>query len=144
MGMFSASQQKSDANRALITKVFQDKVSNAGDYKIAYGFGMKGGLFSKKMFNYVVGFNPASKKILLIQITSDGEVVSDVMTFNKENNTSVKKTMQGGWRIQSSVNEKPVEIMVPGFLPDSVEDTYQLPINQNEIATDFLNMMKNY
>jgi hypothetical protein len=76
--------------------VFRDKVNNAVDYKIAYGFGMKGGLFSKKIYNYVVGFNPAGKEILLIQITSEGEAASEVMKFNEGNITSVKKTMQGG------------------------------------------------
>lgn len=142
MSMFAASQAKSDASMSIITKALKAKVDNYNDYTIVYGFGMKSGLFSKKMFNYAIGFNSERKELVIVPINSDGDILSDAILVNKGNFTSAKKTTQGGWRIATSSLEKPIDVCVPGFLADSAEDAYQLPINQTDAANEFSAIMR--
>ena len=96
------------------------------------------------MFNYAVGFQKNSKNLILIPIVSEGNVVGDLLQLDEKTISSVKKTMQGAYRISSSLTEKPIDLTIPGFVPDSGEDAYQLPINQKDEATAFIEWMKRF
>jgi len=144
MGLMNASQKANDRSWALIQNAFAKAVSNASDYILCYGYWMKTGLLSKKMYNFAVGFRAEAKEFVLVQIDSDGNTGGELMTFTKSNVTEVKKTLQGGFKITSSLTDKPLALTVPGFVPDSLEDAYQLPINQQEQAAQFAAMMKSF
>lgn len=144
LGMFNASDKKSGHSRALIQKAFAAAVEDGAGYTLAYGYFMKNGLLSKKMFSYAVGFQAAGKKLALVPIDSDGNQVGAALRLNADTVTGVKKTMQGGYRISTSLTDKPVELIVPAFVPDAGEDAYQLPINQQDEAAAFLELMKGF
>ncbi|MCL2023624.1 MAG: hypothetical protein FWG82_04555 [Oscillospiraceae bacterium] len=144
MGLMSASQKANDRSWTLIQNAFAKAVSNVSEYTLCYGYWMKSGLFSKKMYNFAVGFRADDNEFILVQIDSDGNTDGESMTFSKNNVTEIKKTLQGGFKITSSLTDKPLILIVPGFVPDSMEDAYQLPINQQEQAAQFTAMMKNY
>ena len=142
MGFMNASQQKSDKSWELIKHAFATAVPEAEGYTVCYGYWMKSGLMSKTMYNYAVGFKADTSEIVLVPIDSDGGEVGEALRFQKSDITAVKKTLQGAWRITSAFTKKPLELMVPGFVPDSLEDAYQLPINQQEQSQAFMAMMK--
>lgn len=144
MGFMNASRELNDRSWGLITAAFKDAVPDGAGYTLCYGYWIKSGFLTRTMYSYAVGFCADTKDIILIPINSDGEITGEPIHFQKSNVTKVKKTMQGGWEITSSLTDKPLVLIVPGFVPDSGESAYQLPINQIEQAQTFISMMKSY
>lgn len=140
----NASQNASDRSWKLIEDAFAQVVPETSGYTLCYGYWIKTGIFSKKIFNYAIGFRTDTKEIVVVPIDSDGNRVDEAIRLQKSDITRVKKTLQGVWEISSSLTDKPLSLTVPYFLPDAVEDTYQLPINQHEQGERFWTMMKNY
>ena len=142
MGFMNASQKLNDRSWEIVNKAFASAMPEAEGYTVCYGYWMKSGLMSKTMYNYAVGFKADTCEIILIPIDSDGSETGEASHFQKSDITAAKKTLQGAWRISSAFAKKPLELMVPGFVPDSLEGAYQLPINQQEQAQQFMAMMK--
>lgn len=140
--MFKPSEEKSAKSHELINKVFLENVKDVKKYTVTYAYYMKSGLFSQKMFSYVIGFSISDKELIVIPITSDGEVVGDIITLKKENIVSAKYGLQGNVKIKSDLLKKELSFFVPGFTPPSLEDAYVLPILQEETAIKFKDFIK--
>jgi hypothetical protein len=143
-GIGGASDENSENSWRIIREVFTNNVDDSSTYTICYGYWMKSGLMSQTMFNFSVGYNVDNKEIVIVPIDSDGNYAGDILYFNKDNISNVKKTVKGEYEIKSSITDKPFRFFVPGFVPDSAEDTYQLPINQDDEAKEFMALMKDY
>lgn len=140
--MFKPSEEKSQKSHQLINQVFLEKVEDADKYTVAYAYYMKRGIFSKKMYSYVIGFSIPDKEIIVIPITSDTTEAGDAIKLTKENIESAKYGLQGDVKIKSDILEEDLRFMVPGFTPPSLEDAYVLPILQEEVAVKFKDFIK--
>lgn len=141
--MFKPSEEKSSKTHELINRVFSEKVGEGHNYMVAYAYYMKSGLFSKKMFSYVVGFNNDSKSIVIIPLDSNGNS-GEAVVLNKENILSAKKGMQGDVTIKTNTAGGDFRFIVPGYTPASLESAYILPVIQEQQAIKFLELIKNY
>jgi hypothetical protein len=140
----NASPKASDKSWQIIRNAFARAVPDTSDYTLCYAYWMKSGLFTRTMYNYAVGFRADTRQIVLVPIDSDGKPAGETLRLEKHNVTGIKKTLQGFVKITSSLTDKPLYFSVPYFLPDAVENTYQLPINQHPQAEQFYAMIKNY
>ena len=137
-----ASEVKSNASKELLEKVFAIKTHGRQNFQLVYAYSVRRKLLSTKISNYVLAFKPEKKEILLIQIDSEGNTLSDRIQLDEMDITHAEATARGGWMIDSKQLEKPTEFFVPENMPDSAEITYQLPINQEQLAASFREMMQ--
>jgi hypothetical protein len=137
-----ASEKKSNASKELLERVFSQKTQGRRNFKLVYAYSVKRKLLSAKVSDYVLAFKPEKKEIILIQIDSEGNTLSDRIQIDEMDITHAEATDRGGWMIDSKQLKSPAEFFVPENMPDSAEITYQLPINQEELAAEFRAMMK--
>lgn len=140
--MFKPSEEKNQKSHQLINQVFLEKVEDVDKYTVAYAYYMKRGIFSQKMYCYVIGFSIPDKEIIVIPITSDTTEAGDAIKLSKENIQSAKYGLQGDVKIKADILEKDLRFMVPGFTPPSLENAYVLPILQEEVAVKFKDFIK--
>jgi hypothetical protein len=140
----NASQKANDRSWKIIRNTFERAVPNGSDYTLCYAYWMKSGLFSKTMYNYALGFRADTWEIVLVPINSDGSPTGAPLRLQRSDVSQIGKTLQGYVKITSSLTDKPLYFAVPYFLPDAVENTYQLPINQHQEAERFYAMLKNH
>ncbi len=138
-----ASQKANDKSWNILRNAFARAVPEGGDYTLCYGFWIKSGIFKTTIYNYAVGFRADTWEIVLVPIDSDGRSTGETIRIAKSDVSDIGKTLQGYVKITSSKSEKPLLFSVPYFLPDAVEDTYQLPLNQHAEAEQFHAMLKN-
>jgi len=144
MGLLSASEKTSQRDWQLIKDAFAAAIEDTSNYTICYGYRIKNGLISKKMYNYALGFKNDPLELVCVPIDLDGNIIGDILNFTKENVSSIKKTLQAAWRITSSLTPKPLEITVPAFVPDTLGATYLLPINQQTESESFAAFAKSF
>lgn len=136
-----ASALKSDASKAMLEKVFRERTKGRKNFKLVYAYSVRRKLLNTRISNYVLAFKPEKQEIILIQIDSEGNALADRIQLDKMDMTRAERTEHGGWRIDSKQLRRPTEFFVPANMPDSAEITYQLPINQEELAAEFDAMM---
>lgn len=140
--MFKPSEEKSQKSHQLINQVFIEKIDNPNKYAVAYAYYFKRGIFSQKMYSYVIGYSIPDKEIVVIPISSDTAESGDAILLKKENIISAKYGLQGDVKIKADILEKDLRFMVPGFTPPSLEDAYVLPILQEDLAVEFKSFIK--
>ncbi|GHU61909.1 hypothetical protein AGMMS49983_02430 [Clostridia bacterium] len=141
--MFEPSQEKSQKAHQLIEQLFANSVEDADKYTVAYAYFMKSGPFSKKVFNYVVGFSVQDKEIVVVPTDSDIAEAGEVIKLSESNIESAKYGLQGDVKIKSSVLEKELRFVLPAYVPTTLEAAYILPILQEETAVAFKDFIKN-
>lgn len=137
-----ASEAKSNVSRALIEKVFAEKTKGRQNFRLVYAYAVRRKLLTTRIANFVLAFKPEKKEILLIQIDSEGNTLADRIQLDKADISHAEATIHGGWLIDAKDLQHPMEFFVPANMPDSAEITYQLPINQEELAAQFDEMMR--
>lgn len=137
-----ASEAKSGASKALLEKVFAEKTKGRQNFRLVYAYSVRRKLLTTRISNYVLAFKPEKKEILLIQIDSEGNTLADRMQLDRADIARAEPTVHGGWLIDAKDLKHPTEFFVPASMPDSAEITYQLPINQEELAAQFDAMMR--
>lgn len=140
--MFKAKEVASKKSHDLINHAFNQVMGEGHSYTVVYGYFMKSGLFSKKLFNYVVGFNPETLEIVIVSIDTDGNT-SDKVVLNKNTVSSAKYNMQGGVVIKSTELSQPMKLIVPAFTAANASSMYMLPIVQEAQEKQFREMIKN-
>lgn len=139
--MFKPSTEKSNKTRAMIQQVFTSKIGENSPYTIAYAYFMKSGLFSKKMYSYVVGFSSADKSVVIIPLDTNGNS-GDAVVLKKEDIASVKKGMQGDFVVKTNRAKEEYRFFVPPYTASTLESAYVLPVIQEEEAAQFINFVK--
>ncbi len=137
-----ASDAKSEASKALLEKVFNEKTKGRQNFRLVYAYAVRKKLLTTRIANFVLAFKPEKREILLIQIDSEGNTLADRIQLDKADIARAEATVHGGWLIDAKDLKHPMEFFVPANMPDSAEITYQLPINQEELAAQFAEMMK--
>jgi len=140
--MFEPSEDKSQSSHDMIEKIFKENVKDYDKYTIAYGYYMKTGIFAQKMSSYVVGFSSETKEIVVIPITSKGDILENPLFLNKENIISAKFGLQGNVKIKSTLLKGELAFYVPAHTPSSLQGAYILPIKQMDAAVEFRNFIK--
>ena len=140
--MIKPSEEKSQKSHQLINQLFLEKVENPSKYIVAYTNYTKRGIFTQKMYNYVIGFSVEDKEIIVIPVNSDVTESDDVILLKKENIRSAKYGLQGDVKIKSDILEKDLRFIVPPFTTKISEAVYFLPIIQEDIASQFKNFIK--
>lgn len=139
--MFKPKQEQSAQTHQLINQIFTNKVPQPQNFTVAYAYYMKSGIFSNKMYSYVIGFSSQNTSIVLIPLDSEGNS-GDAIVLTAQDILSVKTGMQGDTRIVTRNNKTEYRFIVPGYTPTSLAGAYILPIVQEEQAISFSKFIK--
>lgn len=137
----SASVEKSEASRQLLEKVFAERSHGRKNFKLVYAYSVRRKLLNTRISNYLLAFKPEKQEILLYLIDSEGHQLASRIQLDRRDISAATRTERGGWLIDSKQLKHPTEFFVPAHMPDAAEITYQLPINQPELAAAFDDMM---
>ena len=78
----------------------------------------------------------------MVALDLDGNACGNVLLLNKENIKRAKKTMQGYWSIERSDSNETIDVIVMPYVPSVNEGAGLFPINQDDAAKQFDELMK--
>lgn len=125
--------------------LFNKQVPDASSYQIVYASYMQTKhyiIFQKQiMHNYIVGFRPEQKDMVILEINSDLEQVAAPQYINQSNKQSVKKDFQQRYVVQATDLPK-YKLSVLPSVPKMLAAAYMLPVEQKQEAAAFADFMK--
>lgn len=142
MGLLRPNEKKSEESWGIIRNILEEQSMNRDGTIAAYGNFTKKGLLRTKVYNYAISFQPSQKEILMVALDLNGNACGNVLLLNKGNIKRVKKTMQGYWSIERSDSNETVDVFVMPYVPSVNEGAGLFPINQDDAAKQFDELMK--
>ncbi|MFV0393282.1 MAG: hypothetical protein ACK5LC_02640 [Coprobacillaceae bacterium] len=128
-GLGKPKEDVSNRSKEILKNAIQSTNVDTNDYTIVYGYFMKNGLMSKKMYNYAIGLSKDTSNMIIVQIGKNGSI-GEIMHIETADIQNAKVNMQGIVVIKS--NQGDIKFTVPPYTGSNAERTYQLPIVQEE------------
>ncbi|BDR58051.1 hypothetical protein [Xylocopilactobacillus apicola] len=144
MGLFKVSDEKSNESYELIKRIFE-QAAPGEDCRLVYGYSMKSGFMSKKIGSFILGLSSDEQTLQILPFDVVEQTPGSLITINRSEITSAKRSMQGATVIESPKLAKKLKVVIPPFTAKGADNTYQLPINQEEnekIFRDFFTTIK--
>lgn len=136
---------KSDEIKVQLQSLFSKAVPNPSSYQTVYASYLQTKnyvIFQKQIVhNYIVGFRPAEKDMVILEINSDMEQIDAPQFITQTNKQSIKKDFQQRYVIQAE-NLPKYKLTVMPSVPKMLTAAYMLPVDQKQEAAAFTEFMK--
>ncbi|BAV05851.1 hypothetical protein SAMN05421788_10811 [Filimonas lacunae] len=131
--------------KAQMQSLFSSAVPDANTYQTVYASYLQTKnyvIFQKQIVhNYIVGFRPAQKDMVILEINSDLEQIDAPTFITQSNKPTVKKDFQQRYVIQAE-NLPKYKLSVMPVVSKLLASAYMLPVEQKQEAAAFTEFMK--
>lgn len=129
-GLGKPSEEASQKSKAVLKNVISTAGVDPSGYTVAYGYFLKTGVFSKKIYNYALALAHDESELIIVEMDSNGNS-GKVIRLNSSDIQSAKRNIQGTIVLKSNGQED-LKFMIPPYTTTMADNMFQLPVTQEE------------